>query len=155
MMDPRYRDITADEVPVVTLANDTVIKVICGRIGDVHGPVQAVVIDPELYDVTLPPAATFTHATKKTHTVFSYVHAGSVRFDEESDEMHGNNTLVLYDKGEQVSITAGDEGVSLLLILGKPLKEPVAWGGPIVMNTQKELTLAFEEYKNGTFIKNA
>ncbi len=154
MMHPRYRDITADEVPVVTLANGTVIKVICGRIGDVHGPVQDVVIDPEFYDVKLPPAATFTHPTRETHTVFSYVHAGSGRFDEETDELHGNNALVLYGKGEQVSITAGDEGVCFLLIVGKPLNEPVAWGGPIVMNSQKELTLAFEEYKNGTFIKH-
>lgn len=154
MMSPRYRDISADQVPVVTLDNGAIIKVICGRIGDVRGPVQDVVIEPEYYDVTLPPGTALTHPTEATHTVFCYVHAGSGRFDAETDDLLGDHSLVLYDKGKQVSITAGALGVSFLLIVGKPLGEPVAWGGPIVMNTQEELTLAFEEYKNGTFIKH-
>lgn len=154
MMHPRYRDISADQVPVVTLDNGTTIKVICGQIGDVCGPVQDVVIEPEYYDVQLPPDATFIHPTKETHTVFTYVHAGDGRFDEETDALHGNYSLVLYGQGGQVSITAGSEGLSFLLMVGKPLCEPIAWGGPIVMNTQEELTLAFEEYKAGTFTKH-
>ena len=154
MMSPRYRDISAEQVPVVTLDNGAIVKVICGQVGDVRGPVQDVVIEPEYYDVTLPPGTALTHPTEATHTVFCYVHAGNGRFDAETDELLGDHSLVLYDQGEQVSITAGALGVSFLLIVGKPLGEPVAWGGPIVMNTQEELTLAFEEYKNGTFIKH-
>jgi redox-sensitive bicupin YhaK (pirin superfamily) len=116
--------------------------------------VQDVVIEPEYYDVQLPPDATFIHPTKETHTVFTYVHAGDGRFDEETDALHGNYSLVLYGQGGQISITAGSEGLSFLLMVGKPLCEPIAWGGPIVMNTQEELTLAFEEYKAGTFTKH-
>lgn len=154
MMHPRYRDISADQVPVVTLESGATIKVICGQIGDVRGPVEDVMIEPEYYDVTLPPKTTFTHPTRGTHTAFSYVHAGRGRFDDVSDELLGNHSLVLYDKGDQVCITSAEEELCFLLVVGKPLGEPVAWGGPIVMNTQEELTLAFEEYKNGTFIKH-
>jgi redox-sensitive bicupin YhaK (pirin superfamily) len=154
MMHPRYRDISAARVPVVTLDNGTTIKIICGQIGDVRGPVQDVMIEPEYYDVQLPADTTFIHPTRETHTVFTYVHAGSGRFDEATDELYGNHALVLYEQGEQVCITSGDKGVRFLLISGKPLDESVAWGGPIVMNTQEELAQAFEEYQNGTFIKH-
>ena len=113
-----------------------------------------VVIEPEYLDVTLPANAVFNHPTVKGHTVFAYVHAGAGRFDDSSEEMLGNRTLVLFDQGEQVSITAGDGELRFLLIAGKPLNEPVAWGGPIVMNTQEELQHAFDEYRDGTFIKH-
>jgi redox-sensitive bicupin YhaK (pirin superfamily) len=154
MMHPRYRDINADQVPVVTLDNGATIKVICGRIGDVCGPVKDVVIEPEYYDVQLPPNTTFSHPTKEKHTVFAYVHDGNGHFDEESVELLGNHSLVLYDQGEQVCVSAGSGGLSFLLIAGKPLGEPIAWRGPIVMNSQEELTLAFDEYKAGTFTKH-
>lgn len=155
MMHPRYRDVTADQIPIVTQECGATVKIICGRIGDVCGPVQDVIIEPEYYDVTLPPNTTFIHPTKEKHNVFAYVHAGCGRFDDVSGDLLGNRSLVLYDRGDQVKITSVDEELRFLLVAGKPLEEPVAWGGPIVMNTQEELTQAFEEYRNGTFIKHA
>ena len=154
MMHPRYRDIKAAEIPSVTLESGAEIKLICGKIGDVQGPVTDVMIEPEYLDVTLPAHAVFIHPTVKGHTVFAYVHGGLGRFDDSSDELLGNRTLVLFDQGEQVSITAGDEELRFLLVAGKPLNEPIAWGGPIVMNSQEELQHAFDEYQNGTFIKH-
>ncbi len=154
MMHPRYRDIKAEQIPTVTLESGATIKLICGQIGTVQGPVTDVMIEPEYLDVTLPAHAVFTHPTQRGHTVFAYVHEGAGRFDDNSKELLGNRSLVLFDQGEQVSITAGDEGLSFLLVAGKPLNEPVAWGGPIVMNTQEELQHAFDEFQNGTFIKH-
>ena len=154
MMHPRYRDISAAQIPTVVLDSGVTIKVICGQVGDVSGPVQNVMIEPEYLDVTLPANTTFIHSTPKAHTVFAYVHAGKGRFDEVASDMLGNRSLVLFEEGERVSVTAGDKGLSFLLVAGKPLGEPVAWGGPIVMNTQEELQHAFDEFKNGTFIKH-
>lgn len=154
MMHPRYRDITADLIPTVTLNSGVTIKVICGKIDDVSGPVGDVMIEPEFLDVTIPANTIFTHPTPNDHTVFAYVHAGEGRFDEMTQNQHGNRSLVLFEKGEQVIITAGDKELRFLLISGKPLDEPVAWGGPIVMNTQDELQHAFDEYQNNSFIKH-
>lgn len=154
MMHPRYRDISAAQIPTVVLDSGATIKVICGQVGDVCGPVQNVMIEPEYLDVTLPANTNFIHSTPKSHTVFAYVHAGKGRFDEVASDMLGNRSLVLFEEGERVSVTAGDKGLSFLLVAGKPLGEPVAWGGPIVMNTQEELQHAFDEFKNGTFIKH-
>ena len=154
MTHPRYQEIPAAEIPTVTLDNGVEIKVICGQIGDVRGPVQDVMIEPEYLDVTIPANTTFIHPTPEQHTVFAYVHAGSGRFDENSADELGNRSLILFDKGEQVMISAGTAELRLILVAGKPLKEPVAWGGPIVMNTQEELELAFEEFQNNTFIKH-
>jgi redox-sensitive bicupin YhaK (pirin superfamily) len=154
MMHPRYRDISAAQIPTVVLDSGATVKVICGQVGDVCGPVQNVMIEPEYLDVTLPANTTFIHSTPKSHTVFAYVHAGKGRFDEVASDMLGNRSLVLFEEGERVSVTAGDKGLSFLLVAGKPLGEPVAWGGPIVMNTQEELQNAFDEFKNGTFIKH-
>jgi redox-sensitive bicupin YhaK (pirin superfamily) len=154
MMHPRYRDIKAEQIPTVTLESGATIKLICGRIGEVSGPVTDVMIEPEYLDVTLPADTSFTHPTVNGHTVFAYVYAGEGRFDDSSNDSLGNRTLILFDNGEQVNITAGDSGLRFLLVAGKPLNEPVAWGGPIVMNTQEELQLAFDEFQNGTFIKH-
>lgn len=154
MMHPRYRDISAAQIPTVVLDSGATVKVICGQVGDVCGPVQNVMIEPEYLDVTLPANTNFIHSTPKSHTVFAYVHAGKGRFDEVASDMLGNRSLVLFEEGERVSVTAGDKGLSFLLVAGKPLGEPVAWGGPIVMNTQEELQHAFDEFKNGTFIKH-
>ena len=154
MMHPRYRDISAAQIPTVVLDSGATIKVICGQVGDVYGPVQNVMIEPEYLDVTLSANTNFIHSTPKSHTVFAYVHAGKGRFDEVASDMLGNRSLVLFEEGERVSVTAGDKGLSFLLVAGKPLGEPVAWGGPIVMNTQEELQHAFDEFKNGTFIKH-
>lgn len=154
MMHPRYRDITADRIPLVQLDSGIEIKVICGRVNDVSGPVQDVMIEPEYLDVKIPANTVFRHRTPAGHTVFAYVHSGTGRFDEVGDGLLGNRSLVLFDRGEEVVITSGNEGLCFLLISGKPLGEPVAWGGPIVMNTQQELQHAFDEFQHGTFIKH-
>ena len=154
MMDPRYRDIKRRDIPVVTLDNGVEIKVICGEVNGVRGPVQDIVIEPEYLDVTVPAGATFTHPTKVGHTVFAYTtwRSGKGSFAPDADPI-GPEHLIIFDDGESVEITASDESVRFLLISGKPIREPVAWCGPIVMNTQEELRIAFEEYQRGTFLK--
>jgi quercetin 2,3-dioxygenase len=109
--------------------------------------------NPEYLDVSIPANAGFTHPTKKNHTVFAYVIDGKGHFDLQKDASLGNGTLCLFDDGDHVAITTEQEPVRFLLISGKPIGEPVAWYGPIVMNTEEELELAFKEYRNGTFIK--
>lgn len=170
MMDPRYRGITASEIPVVTLEKEVRVKVICGSLNGVTGPVRDVVIDPEYLDVTVPPETTFIHPIRQGHKVFAYVLDGEGFFDHErssfTHETVGTNyfdmnrdcactaeDLVLYQEGDAVSITTRDRSVRFLLVSGRPLGEPVAWYGPIVMNTQEELKIAFEEYRQGTFIR--
>jgi redox-sensitive bicupin YhaK (pirin superfamily) len=151
MMAPRYRDITADRIPVVELENGTRIKVIAGSIGGVRGPMDDIVIDPEYLDCMVPAGKTFLHPTDPTYTAFVYVIGGSGKTDGQALE---NGRLVLFDEGEQLAVSAADEPLRFLLLTGKPLNEPVAWRGPIVMNTQAELETAFREYREGTFIKN-
>ena len=154
MMEPRYRDIKNSQVPEVVLENGTRVKVICGKVGKHEGPVRGIVIDPEYLDVTIPAKAEFTHLTKRGHTVFAFVIEGKGHFDPRKDALLGNGTLCLFDDGDHVAITTEQEPVRFLLISGKPIGEPVAWYGPIVMNTEEELEVAFEEYRNGTFIKH-
>ncbi len=163
MMEPRYRDIKAAEIPVVTLENGVVIKVISESVKDI-------VIEPEYLDVTIPAGETFVNPVASGHTCFAYVFEGSVRFcreqdafdydavgenyfDLDRDPFHGNHSLVVFGDGDAVQATAGQDGARFLLISGKPLREPVAWYGPIVMNTEEELRTAFREYQEGTFIK--
>ena len=171
MMDPRYQEITSSQIPEVQLENGTKIKIICGRINDMPGPVQDIVIDPEYLDIYVPANSIYEHPTKTGHTVFAYVIdgkgyfcdekkpftfdvVGDSYFDMSSEPFIENEMLVLFDDGESVRISTEDEPVRFLLISGKPINESVAWRGPIVMNTQEELRLAFEEYQNGTFIKH-
>jgi redox-sensitive bicupin YhaK (pirin superfamily) len=154
MMDPRYRDIKSSQVPVVELENGAKVKVICGKVGKHEGPVKGIIIDPEYLDVSVPAKAEFVHATKRGHTVFAYVIEGACRFDQHQDQLTGNGSLCLFNDGDQVKVTTGDGSARFLLISGKPINEPVAWHGPIVMNTEEELEIAFEEYRNGTFIKH-
>ena len=170
MMDPRYRDILSSQIPEVKLPDGTLIKVICGRAGDITGPVKDIVIDPQYLDITIPANTKFKHPTKPGHTVFAYVIDGQGYFCEEkspfSYEMIGENyfdmrtdpyvdngTLVLFEDGEEIVAITEQHPVRFLLISGRPLGEPVAWYGPIVMNTQEELETAFREYEQGTFIK--
>jgi len=170
MMDPRYRGIVAGEVPEVTLKGGVKVKVICGETGGVKGPVQDVVVDPAYLDVTVPPETTFTHPVMRGHKVFAYVVDGEGYFDPERNayahEVVGANyfdmerrcscgpeDLILYEDGDEVVVTTQQRPVRFLLVSGRPIGEPVAWYGPIVMNTQEELEIAFEEYKKGTFIK--
>ena len=170
MMDPRYRDIASKQIPEVKLPNETTIKIISGEVSGIKGPVEDIVIDPEFIDVTVPANSEFTHPTKQGHTVFAYIIDGQGYFCKEKNpftyEVEGinyfdiqrdpfvdNGTIVLFDDGENISVFTEDHKVRFLLISGKPIGEPVAWYGPIVMNTQEELQTAFEEYKQGTFIK--
>ena len=151
MMTPRYRGITADQIPSVELENGVQVKVIAGSIGGAKGPMDDIVIDPEYFDCTVPTGQTFTHETDPAYTAFVYVIGGKGSTDSQAIE---NGTLVLFDAGDHVAISAANEPLRLLLLTGKPLNEPVAWRGPIVMNTQAELETAFREYHEGTFIKN-
>jgi quercetin 2,3-dioxygenase len=151
MMTPRYRGITADQIPAVELENGVQVKVIAGSIGGAKGPMDDIVIDPEYFDCTVPIGQTFSHETDPAYTAFIYVIGGKGSTDSQAIE---NGTLVLFDAGDHVAISADNEPLRLLLLTGKPLNEPVAWRGPIVMNTQAELETAFREYHEGTFIKN-
>ena len=170
MMDPRYRDVKRSQIPEVTLTGGGKAKIISGRVNGVQGPVRDVVTDPEYLDVLIPKGANFIHPVKRGHTVFAYVIEGSAYFDSGRDPYArdevgrnyfdmdrqcrcGSETLVLYGEGDAVSVTPEDEPVRFLLASGKPIGEPVAWYGPIVMNTPEEIRVAFDEYRSGTFIK--
>ena len=153
MMDPRYRDVKRSEIPDLPMEGGAKVKIVCGWVNGVQGPVRDIVTDPEYLDVAVPKGARFTHPVKKGHTVFAYVVEGSACFDAGRDP-HARETLVHYGDGDAVSITAEKEPVRFLLVSGKPIGEPVAWYGPIVMNTAEEIRIAFDEYRNGTFIKH-
>jgi quercetin 2,3-dioxygenase len=161
MMKPRYQDVKASTIPEVVLDNGIKILVICGEIDGEHGPVQDIIIDPEYLDITVPADVEYIHPTKRGYTVFIYVIDGKgVTGGGMEAGRHGgmevgieNETLVLYDDGDQVKIKADGGPVRFLLVSGKPLHEPIAWGGPIVMNTDEELDQAFREFRSGTFIR--
>jgi redox-sensitive bicupin YhaK (pirin superfamily) len=172
MTEPRYRGIASSEIPEVADAGGAVIKVIAGSVGGVVGPVRDVVTSPEYLDVNLPPGRSFTHPTPRGHTVFAYVIGGKGVFCQKNDpysyeeegenyfdmkrsRLLGDRHLVLFGDGDRVSVTAEVEPVRFLLISGKPIGEPIAWSGPIVMNTQEELRIAFEELDRNTFIKHS
>ena len=171
MMKPRYRDVKSGEIPLVIMENGIKIKVISGTVNGVQGPVRDIVTDPEYIDVTVPANTTYEHQTKKGHMVFAYVIEGKgyfcsekepfsheiyaeSYFDMDADPIAENGTLVLFEDGRKVHVETEDENIRFLLISGKPIGEPIAWYGPIVMNTQEELRTAFDEYRNGTFLKD-
>ncbi len=159
MTQPRYRDVKSDQIPEVTLENGATVRIICGEAYGTQGPVQEVFIDPAYLDIHIPAGQVVTHPTPKGHTVFAYVIEGKGFFGENVEskgndaEIVDNGTLVLFQDGDELSIRTSSEAVRFLLISGRPLREPVAWRGPIVMNTDEELRVAFEEYSAGTFIK--
>jgi hypothetical protein len=172
MMAPRYRGIVSGEIPEVSLAGGVKVKVLCGALGGVQGPVRDVVVDPAYFDVAVPPQTTFRQPVTRGHKVFAYVIDGEGYFDPErgafAHETVGQNyfdmqkkcacgveSLLLYDDGDEVVITTQAQPVRFLLVSGKPIGEPVAWYGPIVMNTREELRVAFEEYEKGTFTKHS
>ena len=171
MMAPRYREVKKSQIPEVTAEGGAKVRIICGETCGVKGPVSDIVTNPEYMDVKVPADSKFQHAVEKGRTVFAYVIEGKGYFDPEHDpyayEMDGSNyfdfgrdcligpeSLVMFDDGDQLMVTTTDEAVRFLLVSGKPIREPVAWYGPIVMNTQDELKVAFEEYQNGTFIQH-
>jgi len=153
MMGPRYRGIRATDIPSCQLESGGLVKVVAGSFKGCQGPVRDLIGDPEYLDVSLPSLANFGHDIAKGHTAFAYVLEGEGRFEPGQKSAMGTEALLLYGDGDQVSIRAEKAGLRFILVSGRPLREPVAWGGPIVMNTQEELQVAFAEYRNGTFIK--
>jgi len=170
MMDPRYQDVKSVQIPIFNGENGVKIRVICGELNGVRGPVEDIIAEPRYLDVSIPAGLEFTLPTKIGHTVFAYVIDGNCRFcreknpfnyevegenyfDIQSDPNIFNESLVLFEDGDHVVVTTVAEPVRFLLISGKPLREPVAWYGPIVMNNRAELEVAFDEYRQGTFIK--
>ena len=153
MMAPRYQDITADKVPEFTIENGVKIRLLAGKMNGYEGPVQDIVTHPEYLDVTLLQNTHFTHKIPIDYTAFAYCFEGEGYFEPSQEQLVSAETLVIYKNGDSVQITTEENHIRFLLVSGKPIKEPIAWMGPIVMNTQVELQTAFAEYRNGTFLK--
>jgi len=167
MTKPRYQDVAARDIPEVVDDDGTRVRVIVGDFWGRKGPVEGVAADPRYLDVSVPPGRRKTIPVERSRHVFAYVFAGSGTFRDASqpqavqneltgsrDREIGNRSLVLFDRGDEVTVQAGDEGIRFLLVSGKPLEEPVAWYGPIVMNTEDQLRQAYAELRQGTFIKS-
>ena len=174
MTDPRYQDIVAKDIPEVTDDDGTRVRVICGDFWGKTGPVEGVAADPRYLDVSVPPGVRKTLPVESSRHAFAYVFEGGGTFRDASaprgvltervDEQGvadtlvrdqaGNRSLVLFDSGDEITVQAGDAGMRFLLVSGRPLEEPVAWQGPIVMNTPDELRRAYAELQEGTFIKH-
>ena len=173
MTAPRYQDIPAKEIPEVVDDDGTRVRVITGDFWGKRGPVDGVAAEPRYLDVFVPPGKRKTLPVEGGRHAFAYVFEGSGTFSGASQpfgvltekatpagdtivrERTGNRSLVVFDSGDEVTVQAGDEGIRFLLVSGKPIEEPVAWYGPIVMNTQAELQQAVAELRNGTFIRHA
>jgi len=154
MVAPRYQDIKADSIPEVSPHEGLRIKVIAGEIVGVRGPVQDVIAEPEYLDITLEPGADLEHPTTPGHTVFAYAVNGRGKIGPGGAYELERGQLALFTDGDSVIARAEDVAFRFLLVSGRPLGEPVAWSGPIVMNTQEELAVAFQEYRTDTFIKS-
>jgi redox-sensitive bicupin YhaK (pirin superfamily) len=154
IMDPRYQEITADMVPEIEAERGVKVKVIAGEFEGHRGPVREIVCDPRYLDVTLHPGITFEQPVHVGHRVFAFTLDGEGSFSDASAANIGEGAVVLFEDGDRVGARASEKGFRFLLVSGKPVGEPVAWRGPIVMNTDEELRTAFEEYRAGTFIKN-
>jgi len=172
MTKPRYQDVPARDVPEVVEDDGTTIRLLCGRFGGKSGPVEGIAADPRYLDVTVPAGRRHRLAVDVEQRAFAYVFAGAGSFRDASDprgvetEQVGsavspssvsddasNRTLVLFDRGDEVVVQAGEQGIRFLLVSGQPIEEPIAWYGPIVMNTEEELQQAQRDLQNGTFIK--
>ena len=155
MTNPRYREIKSVDIPEVQVKPGVQIKVIRGNVEENRGLVQDLVVDCEYLDVVMEPNTVLEHPIEKTRRAFAYVIEGRGYFSPEKNRLIDTEHLVVFRDGDRIKISAGDKGLRYLLISGKPLGEPVAWRGPIVMNTQEELDDTFEELGNGTFLKHA
>ena len=171
MTAPRYQDIPAAAIPEVTEDDGTRARIICGEFWGKLGPVEGVAADPRYVDISVPPGKRKRIAVETARNAFAYVFAGSGSFRDASQPQAvltesavdpkaqpvydaRNHSLVLFDRGDEIVVQAGPEGIRFPLVSGKPLEEPVAWYGPIVMNTQAELRQAMSELQNGTFIRH-
>jgi len=170
MTKPRYQDVAAGDIPEVIDDDGTRVRVICGEFWGKKAPVEGVAADPRYLDVWVPPGRRKRLAVENSRNAFAYIFAGSGTFRDASEpravrnelaegpprpsrDEAGNRSLVLFDSGDEITVQAGDEGIRFLLVSGKPLEEPVAWRGPIVMNTEDQLRQAYAELRDGTFIK--
>ena len=171
MTAPRYQDIKTADIPEVIDDDGTKVRVVVGDFWDKTGPVEGVAADPRYLDISVPPGKRKTFKVEVDRHAFAYIFAGSGSFNSASKpfgvltekevdglelkirEQTGNRSLVVFDRGDEVTVQAGEQGIRFLLVSGKPIEEPVAWYGPIVMNTQAELNQAVNELRNGTFIK--
>ncbi len=151
MTAPRYGDIRAEDIPVVE-ADGAKVRVVAGSYGDAPGAFEGRHVKATYLDVEILPGYSWSLPVERGATVFAYIFRGAARFDG-SGELIAEKHAVLYGDGDTVSIAAGDSGVRFILVAGRPLGEPIAWGGPIVMNTREELDAAFHEIDLGTFIK--
>jgi len=172
MTPPRYQEVKAVDIPEITDDDETHVRIVAGNFWGKTGPVDGVAADPIYLDVSVAPRRRKTLPVETTRHAFAYVFAGGGKFcnasrplavptegvgwlDTAPPSEADNRSLVLFDRGDEVEVQAGEEGIRFLLVSGKPLEEPVAWYGPIVMNTQQELQRAFEELEKGTFLKAA
>jgi redox-sensitive bicupin YhaK (pirin superfamily) len=170
MMEPRYQEIKSSRIPELLMGKGLKVRIISGDVNGVEGPVKGIATDPKYLDVTVPEDEKFSHITVQGYTIFAYVIEGKGDFDDGKSQCTleiegsryldsaqnctiGPGNLILFGDGDSIEVTAGEKGLRFLLISGKPIGEPVAWYGPVVMNTQEELKTAFEEYRSGTFIK--
>jgi quercetin 2,3-dioxygenase len=170
MTAPRYQEVKAADIPVVNDDDGTQVRIVCGRYGNVNGPVDQIAAEPVYLDVAVPPGKVKIIPVATTRHAFAYVFAGAGKFcnasrplavptegvgwlDTSPPDLADNRSLVLFDRGDELSVQAGDDGIRFLLISGQPLHEPVAWYGPIVMNTQEQLQQAFAELRAGRFLK--
>jgi len=162
MCAPKYRDVKSSDIPELTLDNGIKIKIICGEVDGVKGPVSDIAIRPEYLDVTIPAEKVFMRSFESSFTVMAYVIQGSVNVmgdeaepdsDPDGDPVR-EEQLILFESGDQIQLKAGTKGVRLILVSGKPLNESVAWYGPIVMNTDEEIETARRELNDGTFLKS-
>jgi redox-sensitive bicupin YhaK (pirin superfamily) len=168
MTAPRYQEIKSGEIPVRTDDDGTVARLVCGSFWGMRGPVEGIAADPVYVDMAVPPGRRKTLPVETSRHAFAYVFEGGGRFGNasgprpvptetvgvpEASPEAGNRSLILFDRGDEVTVEAGGEGIRFLLVSGKPLEEPVAWHGPIVMNTDEELHEAFEDLKRGTFLR--
>jgi redox-sensitive bicupin YhaK (pirin superfamily) len=171
MTTPRYQEIKAPDVPEITDDDGTHVRLVCGTFWGKRGPVEGIAADPVYLDVSVPPGRRKSLPVETTRHAFAYVFGGSGKFCNASGPLSvptegvkwldtapptqaDNRSLILFDRGDEVEVKAGEDGIRFLLVSGKPLQEPVAWYGPIVMNTQQELRQAFEDLERGTFLKH-
>ncbi len=171
MTDPRYQDIPASAIPEVSDDDGTRVRVVCGQFGGKRGPVEGVAADPNYLDISVPAGRRKRLKVETTRNAFAYVFAGAGTFRDASGPQPvltdqvvdpnaeptydaSNHSLVLFDRGDEIAVQAGPEGIRFLLVSGKPIEEPVAWYGPIVMNTQEQLRQAMAELRTGDFIKH-
>jgi hypothetical protein len=169
MTTPRYQDVIAKDIPVVQDDDGTLVRIVCGEFWGQRGPVDGIAADPSYLDVWVPPGTRRTLAVDTRRNAFAYVFEGSGTFRDASEpfgvlteqdgpververETTGNRSLVMFGSGDEVTVQAGEEGIRFLLVSGRPIEEPVAWYGPIVMNTEEELYRAVQDLKEGTFI---